>query len=418
MIPMDVALVIAGLCLAAEVFFAGAEKAIVSCDRALLHRKAGAGDRGARLTLDFLERPDRFLATTLLGTKLSIVTSTTVVTLALLGGTAGRGEVLAVAILTPILIVCGEIVPKALCQQHADAVAPVVVVPLRFASIALGPAVYLLGRFAAWVARRLGVEERRALVTRDELRTILDPADSATAAAIPEAAREMISNVLDFGDRTVYDVMVPLSEVAALPEATSLEEASAEVAEKQHTRVPVYRDRVDQIVGVLHAHDLLVAETQGRKGTIAEIARPPVFVPESKPTGDMLIELQQGGHQLAIVVDEYGGATGVCSIEDILEEIVGEIEDEYDRGPSPIRPEGPGLWRVLARTSVSQVNGALKIDLPEGEDYESIAGLLLDRLKRIPREGESVKIGNATLTIVGASDRAIEEVRIRVGKKR
>ena len=149
-----------------------------------------------------------------------------------------------------------------------------------------------------------------------------------------------------------------------------------------------------------------------------EIARPALFVPESKPTVDLLLELQRAGSHLAVVVDEYGGATGICTIEDILEEIVGEIEDEYDRGPSPIRAEGPGLWRVLARTPIAQVNLALKIALPEGEDYETLAGLLLDRLKRIPHEGESVRFEGVTVTVVTASERAIEEVRIRVGRRR
>jgi putative hemolysin len=228
----------------------------------------------------------------------------------------------------------------------------------------------------------------------------------------------MITNVLDFGNTTVYDVMVPLSEVTALPEDATLEDAITEVVDKQHTRIPIYRERVDQIVGVLHAFDILTAEVSARRGTVAELARPPLYVPESKPTVDLLVELQRAGQQLSVVVDEYGGATGICTIEDILEEIVGEIEDEYDRGPSPIRLEGPGLWRVLAKTSIAQVNETMKILLPEGEDYETIAGLILDKLKRIPREGETLRLGPVTITIIGASDRAIEEVRIRVGKAR
>src|SRR5262249_56841999 len=132
---------------------------------------------------------------------------------------------------------------------------------------------------------------------------------------------------------------------------------------KRQRRIRSYGERVDQIVGGRQAFDILSAGVWGRHGPAGELARPPIYVPESKPTVDLLVELQRAGQQLSVVVDEYGGATGVCTIEDILEEIVGEIEDEYDRGPSPVRLEGPGLWRVLAKTSIAQVNEALKISL-------------------------------------------------------
>ncbi len=414
MIPLQIAFIVAGVCLLIEGFFSGAEMAIVSADRIRLQRLAEDGDRGARLALAFLDNPQRLLATTLIGTNVAVVTATTVITLAALE--RGLGEAIAVACLAPSLLILGEIVPKALCQQHADRWVTRLVYPLRLASVLFAPAVVLLGWFATSAARVLKVEEREALVTRDELRILLE--SQADTAAIPEAERAMISNVLDFGDRTVYDVMVPLSEVTALPEDATLDEASAEAADKQHTRIPIYKERIDQIVGVVHAFDLLTAETSGRKGTVADVARPAVFVPESKLSIDLLLELQRAGQQLAIVVDEYGGATGICTIEDILEEIVGEIEDEHDRGPSPIRPEGPNLWRVLARTPVAQINQTLQLDLPEGEDYETLGGLILDRLKRIPKEGQSLRLSGAELTIVGVSERAIEEVRIRVGKKR
>ena len=415
MISVEVVVILVGFCVMAEAFFSGSQIAVVSADRAALRRRAETGDRAARMTLAFLEHPQRLLATTLLGTSLAVVIATALVTYAFLR-VSSHGAALAVAALTPVLLVFGELVPKTLFQENANRWVTALVYPLRAASIVFWPAVYILGRFTSFVTLTLKVEERRAQVTRDELRLLLEAAPEGSAPAIPEAERSMITNVLDFGDTTVYDVMMPLSEVTALPEDATLAEAIAEITDKQHTRIPIYRERVDQIVGVLHAFDLLSAEVAGRQGTVSDLARPPIFVPESKPTVDLLVELQRAGQQLAVVVDEYGGATGICTVEDILEEIVGEIEDEYDRGPSPIRLEGPGLWRVLAKTSIAQVNETMKISLPEGDDYETIAGLLLDRLKRIPREGETVRLGPITITIIGASDRAIEEVRIRVGK--
>jgi CBS domain containing-hemolysin-like protein len=417
-ISIQLTVVITLVCLVAEAFFSGSEMAVVSANRTQLRRRAAEGDRASRLALGFIAEPQRLLATTLLGTNLSVVVSTTVVTLEFLSRRYHEWN--AVLLLSPTLLVLGEMVPKTLFQQHADWLVVRIIYPLRWFASLFAPAVYVLGRTTAFVTRLLKVEERRALVTREELRLLLEASEDGKGAptAIPEAERSMITNVLDFGDTTVYDVMVPLSEVTALPDDATLEEAINEMVDKQHTRIPIYRERVDQIVGVLHAFDILSAEVGGRKGTAGELARPPIYVPEAKPTVDLLVELQRAGQQLSVVVDEYGGATGICTIEDILEEIVGEIEDEYDRGPSPIRLEGPGLWRVAAKTSIAQVNETLKITLPEGEDYETIAGLILDRLKRIPREGETLRLGPVTITIIGASDRAIEEVRIRVGKAR
>jgi CBS domain containing-hemolysin-like protein len=220
-------------------------------------------------------------------------------------------------------------------------------------------------------------------------------------------------------DRTVADVMVPLSEVVALPEDATIGEAALEVADKQHTRIPIFRSRVDDIVGIVHAFDLLRKGPGGKSAPVSSIARPPIFAPESKRAVDLLVEIQGTGNQMAVVVDEYGGAVGIISVEDIIEEIVGEIEDEYDTGPSPLKREAPGVWRVIARTTVERVNEELRIELPEDdEEYESIGGLMLSRMKRIPRAGESLRIGNVTLRVVTADDRAIEEVRILVGGRK
>jgi CBS domain containing-hemolysin-like protein len=417
MISLQLAITIAAVCLVCEAFFSGSEMAVVSANRALLRRKAADGNEGARIALDFLTRPQRLLATTLIGTNVSVVIATTVMTLAILERVPRHGEAIAVLILSPTLLIFAEVVPKTFFQQHADKLVTRLVYPLRFFSVVMWPAVALVGRVTALVARVFRVEETRAMVTRDELRLLLDDTEGQ-ASTIPEGEREMITNVLDLGDTTVYDVMVPLSEVTALPEDATLEEAATEIADKQHTRIPIYRERVDQIVGVLFAFDVLAAEAAGKKGTVAELARSPIYVPEAKPTGDLLVELQRSGEHLSVVVDEYGGAVGICTVEDILEEIVGEIDDEYDRGPSTIRSEGPGLWRVLARTPISEVNEAIGIELPEGEDFESIAGLVLDRLKRIPKEGDTIRIGEVTITILGSTERAIEEVRIRVARRK
>jgi CBS domain containing-hemolysin-like protein len=268
--------------------------------------------------------------------------------------------------------------------------------------------------------RVLRLPERK-LVTRQELELLLQPPTTPGVRGrkrdeITEGERKMISRIFDFSETTVSDVMVPLSDVHALNEETVVSMAGREIEEKQYTRYPVYKERVDRIVGTVHAFDVLKSKDPSVR--LAEIARAPLFVPKTQPAIDLLVELQRARQGMAIVVDEYGGAIGIATIEDILEVVVGEIEDEHDVAPPPIRKEAEGVWRVGARTPVAELNRQLRLDLPEGDEYESIAGLLLEHLRHIPREGESIRVGNALVKVVKASERAVEEVQIRLGKRK
>jgi CBS domain containing-hemolysin-like protein len=403
-------LVFAAVILGLHAFFSGAEMAVVAADRLAIRRRAIAGSRTARILEDFLESPQQLLATVLVGTNLTIVTNSVVFSLAVIGQRP-HAELLTVALLAPTMLVLGEIVPKTLGQQYADALAPRVAVPLRIASIAFWPLTWLLTRIVGAVTRLLKIDEPRALVTREELELLLR--GPGAAGEITEAERRMIQRILDFRDATAGDVMVPLSEVFALAEDETLDEAAREVHDKRHTRIPIYRQRIDEIVGVAHSFDLLKAGT--RSGAIGELGVPPLYAPESQLAVDLLLHLQRAGQGMAVVVNEYGGATGIVTVEDLLEQVVGPIEDEHDFAePSPIRPEAPGVWRVQGRTAIAQVNHTLRTALPEQEEFSTLAGLILDRLKRIPRESETIRVGNVVLTVVGVSDRAIEEVRLRV----
>jgi CBS domain containing-hemolysin-like protein len=221
--------------------------------------------------------------------------------------------------------------------------------------------------------------------------------------------------------------MVTLSEVTALAEETPIGDAALEVADKQHSRMPIYRDRIDNIVGIVHVFDLLQAASRtggvpasgpnDTDGTVAKLAHQPTYVPETMKASELLVQLQTEQTHLAIVVDEYGGAVGIVTIEDLLEIIVGDIEDEYDTEPSQIRVEKPGTWRVEARTSVARLNAELDLGLPESEDYETVAGLLIEKFRKIPDQGETLALGGLVIEIVAATDRAIESVRITKRKK-
>jgi len=409
------AFAVAGVCLLLEMFFGAAELSVISADRIALRKDAENGSRAALLLEQFLENKQRFLATTLFGTQLSVIVSTVTMTYALHRVVSPqRAGLYLLLCMTPLLVIFGEIVPKTIGQQSADRWARRLVYPLWFASKLFLPVVAPLTRLSTAIMRKLGVAERK-LVTREELEALLKT-PASRRGEITEGERRMISRIFDFTDTTVDDVMVPLSDVVALAETADIGTAARSIEETQYTRFPVYRERVDRIVGTVHAFDILKAGRAEQK--VGVLARAPIFVPGNQPAVDLLVELQRARQGMAVVVDEYGGAVGIATIEDILEEIVGEIEDEHDVAAQNIRKEAEGVWRVSARTAVREVNRQLRLELPEGEEYESMAGLVLEKLRHIPREGERVRFGSVLVKVVKANERAVEEVQVRLGKRR
>ncbi|WP_428265404.1 hemolysin family protein [Haliangium sp.] len=416
MISVGTAMLVGAACVCIEAFFSGSEIAMVSADRARLRAQAAAGDRGSALAERLLTRPHVLLATTLMGTNMATVAFSVTVALALIFSQADNSELLAVLMVTPMTLLFGEVLPKTMFQQHADRIVPRIIFPLHVASLVLRPGVWLLSGFAGIMTRLLGTDSERAFITRDELTMLIETEPADGSSEITQEERAMIANVFELSEAEAVDVMVPLSEVTALPEDTRLAEAVLELADKQHSRMPVFRHRIDDIVGVVHVFDLLQASLhtgpEAATATVGGVARPVMFVPETMPAVDLLVELQKTGRHIAIVVDEYGGAVGIVTVEDLLEEVVGEIDDEHDREPVLIHQERPGVWRVAARTPVERINHELSLDLPESEAYETVAGLLLERFKRIPAAGESMVVGAATVRVLEVSARAIETVQV------
>jgi len=394
----------------AHAFFIGTEIALGSCDRARLRKRAEAGATGARAAERLLANQATTAATVLVGDTLASLTAAVASALYLMGH--GHSPVWAVAVAAPPILIVGHLVPKAVAGAHADRLAG----PLAFLLTPIGwllrPLVATVSAFASAAHRLAGTDKKKAFITRDELALLIESEPDTDRPGITADEREMIANVFELSEYTVDDLMVPLSEVTALPEDTTLGEAALEVADKQHSRMPVYRSRVDDIVGIVHAFDILAAGPDKKSQPVSAVARAANYVPGSMKAVDMLVQLQAAGNPIAIVVDEYGGAVGIVTVEDLLETIVGEIDDEYDDEPSPIRQEKPGVWRVEAKTPVARLNQDLDLGLPESDDYETVAGLLIERFRKIPKPGTSVQLGGAQIDVVDATDRAIESVRI------
>jgi magnesium and cobalt exporter, CNNM family len=405
------------VCLIAQAFFVGAEVALSACDRNALRARAQGGDVRAQRAERMLAVPQVTLATTLVGANLAALIAVLLVGIEL--SDAGITPLWSPLIVVPPLLVLGHLVPKAIVQAHADRFVGGIATPLRLASFVLRPIVLVVGGYAGLLTRLIRTDHKNAFVTRDELAMLIESAPDTDRPEISFDERAMIANVFELSEYKVGEIMVPLSEVTALPEDAAIAEAALEVADKQHSRMPIYRSRVDDIVGVVHVFDLLQAASRGKSEgkTVASLAHAPIYVPQTMKASDLLVQLQTGQQHLAIVVDEYGGAVGICTIEDLLETIVGEIEDEYDNEPPAIRLERPGVWRALARISVAQLNTELDVGLPESEDYETVAGLLIEKLRHIPAKGEMLTLPHVIIEVVGASDRAIESVRIIKRKK-
>ena len=416
MISLSALVVVLGACVLAQAFFASAEVALGACDRHALRARAAAGGGRAAQIEQLLAVPRITLATTLVGADLATLVAVIMLAMALAMRDISPGW--ALVGVAPLLVL-GHLVPKAIVQAHADRLVDVFARPLRAASLVLRPVVAVVGGYAGLLTRVTHTSRDRAFVTRDELALLIESEPQSDKPEISADEREMIANVFELSEYKVGDLMVPLSEVTALPEDVTVREAALEVADKQHSRMPIYEARVDNVVGIVHVFDILQAATskQSPDTTVADLAHLPVYVPETMKASDLLVQLQTERAHLAIVVDEYGGAVGIVTIEDLLEIIVGDIEDEHDAEPNLIKAERPGVWRVVARTTVARLNAELALGLPESDSYETLAGLIIERLRHIPDRGETLSVAGMQLEIVAATDRAIEAVRITKKKK-
>jgi CBS domain containing-hemolysin-like protein len=391
-----------------QAFFAGCELALAASPLPGLRRRAASGSRGARQAVAFLEAPERLLTATLVGNTAALVLSGTGA--ALLGSRLGGvpGAAAAVLLLGPVLTVGADLVPRTLCQYRAERVAPLLAPALTAATRVLFPLTALARRGAAALLTVLRIERsgRSPFLSREDIRVLLGQGERGAAAG---RARGLIDRVFAFGERTVREAMIPLVDVVALAEEATVADAVAIVEAYHFARIPLYEDRVDRLTGFLHTLDLLGAETSA---PLRPLLRPAPYVPESRRLDDLLRDLQRARTQMAMVVDEYGGVVGIVTMEDLLEELVGEIEDEDGDAVPAIRRLPDGAWLVDARIEVERLNEETGLQVPKGE-YETLAGYLLALLQKIPEPGEEITTEGIHFLVTEADRRSILKVKIR-----
>ena len=411
-------------------FFAGAELAVLSARRSRISGLAAAGNRQARIVEQIQKDPHRFLATIQIG--VTVVGSLA----SAIGGSAAvqylkpllraapvpfirhAAEPLSLAIvvlgISYLFLVLGELTPKTIGLQYADRIALNVARPIHFLSILAAVAVRFLTFSNRAVLSLLGITPKggHAFVTREEVQQVLS--EGSEAGALTETEHRYIENIFEFSHTFVREVMVPRTRIVALNLDLPQEEILRTVRENMYTRYPVFRGDMDHVFGFVHTKDILIGNIcTEREFDIAGIVRVPLFVPEGKKVSSLLREMQRKRIHMALIVDEYGILSGLATTEDLLEELVGEIEDEHDIGEMRRVQKLPdGSMMVDALLPVNEIKEHLGIALGEGLPYDTLAGLILDRLGRFPEKGEKIEWRDFLLTCEEVTKTAILKVRI------
>lgn len=404
-------------CLVLEMLYSGGEVALFASDINKLKNRANRGSSSAERAVKLKEKPEWFISTALVGTNLAIIIASTLATgllIALYG--PERGERFAFMIMIPILFLM--IIARSVFLNYSEAMAMRVSWFIRFSSIVFYPVAFVIAAVSRGTVH-LSHDDKKSEtshITKDGLKYILG--EKTKGGDILAREKEMVSRVFDFSELTAVKIMVPISALTSLPASMKISEAVAVVADKKYMRIPVFEDTVYNIVGILNYFDLfemLLKDRQAANGvgeaTVASCMRTDVFyVPETKKVSELLSAMQKKDEQMAVVVDEYGGATGVVTIEDIGEEIVGTI-DEYVAGEKLYRTIAAGRYLVSGRMEMGTLRQLLKMKLPEG-NYETVGGFLMHQMGRIPKVKERYQYGGIAFIIENADQKSIKEIMV------
>ncbi|KQC07209.1 MAG: hypothetical protein APR62_06690 [Smithella sp. SDB] len=416
---MSIYLIIAAIlfCLFLEMLYSGGEVALFASDINKLKNRAHQGSSFANQAVKLKEKPEWFISTALVGTNLAIIVASTLATGLLISFYGPeRGEQIAFLIMIPTLFLM--IIARSIFLYYAEIMAVRVAWFIRLSSILFYPVAFLIAAVSRGTVH-LSSDSKSAQIshiTKEGLKYILG--EKTKGGDILTREKEMVSRVFDFSELTAVKVMVPISALTSLPALMKISEAVGVVADKKYMRIPVYEDTVYNIVGILHYFDLLEMllrdKEQGENVdeiTVASCMRKDVFyVPETKKVSELLVAMQKVDEQMAVVVDEYGGATGVVTIEDIGEEIVGTI-DEYVAGEKLYRKITTGRYLVSGRLEMGTLRQLIKVKFPEG-NYETIGGFLMQQMGRIPKPKERYQYGGVTFIIENADQKSIKEVMV------
>jgi len=405
--------------------FVAAEFSLVRVRRTRLEQLADEGNRGARRVQRLVSQPARFLATIQLGLTFVGFLAATFAGASLVGGVAdtirpvlgNQAELVALLLITALVslftIVFGELVPKALAYSYAERMAFLFAGPIDLLGRILAPLVWLLTTVTNAITRLFGITgTQQEKITTEELLILVER--SGEQGVIEAEEQQMIGAVLELGQQRVHEVMVPRIDISALPEDAPLDQLIDAIVSAGHSRIPIYQESIDNIVGIIYAKDLLNVLGKNEKFDIRALLRTPLFVPESISVDDLLHMLQRRKVHIAIVLDEYGGTAGLVTIEDLIEEIVGEIQDEYDVEEPMVEKISDEEARLDGRASIDDLTETFGIEL-DGEDreqYDTVGGLVYHEIGGVPQVGDTVEVDGLTLTVESTDGRRVGKVLV------
>jgi CBS domain containing-hemolysin-like protein len=411
-------------------FFVAAEFAMVRVRGSQIEIKAKSGSGVAKVARGILHNLDGYLAATQLGITIAslalgvvgeevatniVIRAFLAVGITLSGGFITASHILAFTFITVLHIVFGELAPKSIAIQKSVRTVLAISLPLRFFFVFFKPLIWVLNGFANFILRLLGIstlEGGEAHHSSEELQYLLE--QGKESGALDSNEHELIQNVFDFNERVVKNIMVPRTKISGVDISSTRQELLDMIIDEGYSRMPVYDDVIDKIVGIVHAKDILPLLARNEEIVLKNIIRKPYFIPETKKINDLMAELQQKRIQIAIVLDEFGGTAGMVTLEDIVEELVGEIQDEYDEEKPIVEKVNEREFIVNALAPIYDVNEHLPHDLPEDGDFDTVSGWLGHIFGKIPDVGEQKESNGYNITVLRKSDQNIESVKLEL----
>ena len=411
---ISIQIVLLVILLAGSSFFSASETALMSLSKIKIRHMEEDGVKGAKLVGSLLENSNRLLTSILIGNNIVNIAATSITT-SLFTTTLGlgaEGVAAATALMTILVLIFGEITPKTISANMPEKVSLAVSKPIKVFMIILTPIVGIFNVITKVIFKLLGVDDHgvRPFITEEELKTMVNVSHEEGLLEIEE--REIINNVFEFGDMQAKEAMVQRLDIVAIDVEDSYEEIIELFKTEKLSRMPVYEETIDDIIGILNIKDIIfLSDEEIKNFDIKEYIREPFFTYEFKKITQLLEEMKKDKSQMAIVVDEYGGTAGLITIEDLVEVIVGDIEDEYDEEEEEIQVIGPKEFLVEGSTKISDVNEVLNINL-ESDEFDSIGGYIIGYIKHIPEENEIIEVGKVKFNIESVDKNRIKKIRI------
>lgn len=400
-----------------EGFFSGSEIALLSADHLFLKSRIARGSRGAKLALKLASHPEQVLTSTLVMTALCVILISALCSLWARSRFGESSEWIAIGIASPLVVFLGELIPKTIYQKNADRLAPWVSYPVSFVHIFFYPVTRLISFYTAALSRVLRpIEELLTGKTqsgRDELLTVLSYGRRESELGLNE--KRMIRRIFDFKGTEAKHILIPLIKVEAIEEHATIKDGLERFKIHRHSRMPVYSGRIDNIIGILEVSDLFHAPDPNQN--VRNFITNAVYIAETHHLDDLLKVMRRDESEMVVIVDEYGGAIGILTFEDIVEEIVGEIEDEHDDQTSDFKEMGENKYLVQAKMEITEINERLHLEVPEG-DYETVGGFLLQQFSKIPEPGDELYFdtpaGTLKFVVRKANERQIQSVLVEL----